>query len=76
MRHNLTVVAAILAGFAGLALSANAVVSLAATDKAEWDRGWQAGFAARDAQTQDANSRLIASGICRYADLACAGGKR
>lgn len=41
----------------------------------DFQSGYNAGFAARDAQVQDTNSRLIAAGICRYADLACAGGK-
>jgi hypothetical protein len=72
MRHNLNVVALICAVLISLGIGGYA------TEKAhqdDWDHGWNAGFAARSAQVEDANSRLIASGICRYADLACAGRK-
>jgi membrane protein YqaA with SNARE-associated domain len=70
MRYNLAVIAVILGSLVGLWLGGTLSNTV---HKDDWNNGWQAGFGARDAQVADANSRLIASGICTYARLACVG---
>lgn len=70
MRYNVLTVLVLLGSMLGIALASYACASNRETG---WEAGWNAGFASRNAQVEDANSRLVASGVCSYARLACAG---